>query len=124
MGAFRTDSAAGTPGPSQSVRKYTNLAPRGGDRAGERYDSTMAERRALTAIMATALALMLLAACGNSGNGGNTPQKVQAALRNTAKQSGVQVTLSSKPASPHSPITEARLSRRPRNRPSSTASWP
>ena len=54
----------------------------------------MADRRALTAIMATALALMLLAACGNSGNGGNTPQKVQAALRNTAKQSGVQVTLS------------------------------
>ena len=96
MGALRTDSAAGTPGPSrvESSRKYTNLAPRGGDRAGERYDSTMAERRALTAIMATALALMLLAACGNSGNGGNTPQKVQAALRNTAKQSGVQVTLS------------------------------
>jgi hypothetical protein len=54
----------------------------------------MADRRTLTAIMATALALMLLAACGNSGNGGNTPQKVQAALQNTAKQSGVQLTLS------------------------------
>jgi hypothetical protein len=46
--------------------------------------------------MAAALTLTLLAACGNNSSSSNSPHAVQAALKNTANQSGLRLTLSLK----------------------------
>jgi hypothetical protein len=56
----------------------------------------VARSRTLAVTIAAALTLTLLAACGNSNSSSNSPHAVQAALKNTANQSGLALTLSLK----------------------------